>query len=111
MKKNLCITALLALAAGCKQEATDPNTVAAGAGGRNIKAVVYGNVFVQPLEDKFIVSLKCHQLVIDKDRVLVDNTEAARFSATATNFAVAYSNGALSMTADGADVLTTTLPK
>lgn len=107
----ILITALLAFVAGCKPEATGPSTVSAGAGGRNVKAVVYGNVFVQPQEDRLIVTLTGHELVIEKDRLLVDKSETAKFPATAKDFAVAYSNGALTVTADGAEVLTTTLAK
>jgi hypothetical protein len=108
---RLMIAALLALAAGCKHEASGPSTVSAGAGGRNVKAVVYGNVFVQPQENAFIVSLPGHQLVIEGDRLLVDKSEAARFPAAAKEFAVAYSNGALAVTADGVAVLATALEK
>jgi hypothetical protein len=103
--------ALLALVAGCQQEATEPSTVSAGAGGRNVKAVVYGNVFVQPQEDQLIVSLTGHQLVIEKDRLLVDKNEAATFPDTAKDFTVACSNGALHVTADGVAVLSTVLGK
>lgn len=110
--KNMILTlAMVATLAGCKQGATGPSTVSAGAGGRNVKAVVYGNVFVQPQEDRLIVTLTGHELVFEKDRLLVDKTEAAKFPATAKDFAVAYSNGALSVIADGAGVLTTTLGK
>ena len=112
MKKNgIIIATLLVLAAGCKEEAAGPSTVSAGAGGRSVKAVVYGNVFVQPQEDAFVVSLPGYQLVIEKDRLLVDKTEAAQFPAAAKDFAVAYSNGALAVTADGASVLSATLAK
>ena len=111
MKTKLIVVAALLAVTGCRHGATGPNTVTAGNGGRNVKAVVYGNVLVQPQEDKFIVSLPGHQLVLEKDRVLVDKNEAAKFPDTAKDFVVAYSNGALSVTADGAGILTTTLAK
>ena len=72
---------------------------------------MYGNVFVQPQEDRLIVTLTGHEVVIEKDRLLVDKTEAAKFPDTAKDFAVAYSNGALSVTVDGAAILSTTLAK
>lgn len=111
MKNMMLMLATATLLTGCKHEASGPSTVSAGAGGRNVKAVVYGNVFVQPQEDRLIVTLTGHEVVIEKDRLLVDKTEAAKFPATAKDFAVAYSNGALSVTADGASVLTTMLGK
>jgi hypothetical protein len=106
MKNALAIiAALLALTAGCKQPASGPNTVTAGSGGRNVEAVVYGPVWVKPDADRFIVTLPGHELVFEKERLLVDKKEAANFPAAATNFAVAYSNGALRVTADSAEVL------
>ena len=132
INRVIALAALLALAAGCKHEASGPSTVTASGGGRTIKAVVYGPVWVEPPNaakncaptkapdglgevkgqpDQFIVLVQGHKIVIEKDRLLVDKNEAAKFPAAATNFSVAYSNGALNVTADGADVLATTLAK
>jgi len=112
----LVIALLLACVTGCKPATpTGSSIVTARANGRTVKAtvraMVCGAVFVQPQEDRFIVSLQGHQLVIEKERLLVDKKEAAKFPATATKFEVTYTDGALTVAADGTNVLTTTLGK
>ena len=108
--KTKMLMMLMALAiAGCTNPAHA--TATASANGRAIKAEADGYLWVHAGMDEFTVKVKGHEIVIEKDRLLVDKTEAAKFPAAATNFFVAYSNGALTVTAAGASVLTTTLAK
>ena len=55
------------------------------------------------------MKLTGHEIVIEKERLLVDKKESAKSPAGAVKFEVKSEKGALSVTADGAEVLATTL--
>ena len=112
-QRIIAIAVLLALAAGCKFRASSTAHAAASASanGRSVKAEADGRVWIHPGMDEITVKVTGHEIVIEKDRLLIDKNISAQFSATATNFFVGYSNDELTVTADGAKVLTTTLTK
>lgn len=62
-------------------------------------------------EEAFLVTMPGHKIVIEKERVLLDGEERAKVPATAMRFTLVRMNDSLSVTADGAAVLTTTLGK
>jgi hypothetical protein len=107
----VCIT-VLALGTGCPHhKTTNASVITASAGGREIKATVDGPAWVKPAEDKITVKVTGHEFVIEKERLLIDGKEQAKIPATATKFDVALSNGTLRVTADGTEVLATSLVK
>ena len=57
------------------------------------------------------MKLSGHELVIGKEQLLVDKKEAAKIPAGAKKFAVAFTAGTLTVTADGAEIFSTTLGK
>jgi hypothetical protein len=110
-QRIIAIAVLLALAAGCKfrTSSTAHATALASVNGRSVRAEADGRVWIHPDTDEFTVKVSGHEIVIGKDRLLIDKNISAEFSATATNFFVGYSHAELTVTADGAKVLTTTL--
>lgn len=114
MKTNVILfAALLALAAGCKPKIEMDVTLelSAESGGRKLVAKTKGSSFVHPGQDEFVVTLPGHKVVIERERVLLDGTEHAKFPATATSFTLVHTNEVLTVTADGAVVLTAMLGK
>jgi hypothetical protein len=107
----VAVAALLVLNNGCRAKVTGNSVITASAGGREVKATVDGPAWVGPADDKFTVKITGHQIAIEKERLLVDDKELAKIPATATKFDVVCSNGTLRVTADGAEVLATTIGK
>ena len=103
--------ALLAVSNGCKPKTVGTSRLTASAGGRDIKATVDGPAWVWPAEDKFTVKITGHEIVIEKERLLLDKKEVAKIPATATKFELVCTNATLTVTADGAEVLATTIGK
>ena len=115
MKTKPIITVLLAcaalLAAGCKAKAPGPSELTASSGGRDIHVVADGPAWVGPAEDKFTVKLAGHELVIGKEKVLVDKKVATKVPAGAKKFEVTSAGGTLSVTADGVEIFKSPLGK
>ena len=99
------------LAAGCRKHTVSRSDISAGNGTRNVHAVVDGPAFVEPQPDKIVVSTTGHQIVIEKERLLVDKKESAKVPAEAKEFEVTVASGTLTVTADGAEILKTPLGK
>ena len=98
-------------AAGCKRITAGRSSISAGSGGRSIVVSAEGRAFVQPQEDRFTVTLTGHEIVIDKERLLVDKKEAAKVPAGAKKFEVNFMDGTLTIGADGAEILKMPLAK
>lgn len=98
-------------AAGCNPNTAIRSDISAGSGGRDIHVSAEGRAFVQPQEDRFTVKLTGHEIVIDKERVLVDKKESAKVPAGAKKFEVNFTGGTLTISADGAEILKTPLAK
>lgn len=105
---TLACCALFA-AAGCKEKTVSRSDISAGNGVRNVHAVVDGPAFVQPQPDRIVVTTKGHEIIIEKERLLVDKKESAKVPAEAKQFEVSISAGTLTVTADGAEILKTPL--
>ena len=98
-------------AAGCKPKSTGHSDISASSGGRDIHVSAQGNAFVQTQEDRFTVKLTGHEIVIDRERVLVDKKEGAKVPAGAKKFEVNFGGGTLTVGADGAEILKMPLAK
>ena len=98
-------------AAGCKQKSPGSSTLSASSGGRDIHVSAEGGAFVQPQEDRFIVKTTGHEIVIDREYVLVDKKEGAKVPPGAKKFDVTVGGGTLMVAADGAEILKTPLGK
>ena len=106
----LACCALLA-AAGCKPKSTGRSEITAGSGGRGIIVIADGGAFVNPQENQFTVKLTGHEIVIDREIVLVDKKEAAKVPAGAKKFEVNFTGGTLTIGADGTEILKSELKK
>lgn len=98
-------------AAGCNKKAVTRSDIIAGNGDRSVHAVVDGPAFVQPQPDRLVVSTTGHEIVIEKERLLVDKKEIAKVPAQAKQFEVSVAGGTLTVTADGAEILKAPLGK
>ena len=111
--KHLPIIALvccaLLTAAGCKPKTVGYSVLSASSGGRDIKVSVEGGAFIQPQEDRFIVKMTGHEIVIDRERVVVDKKESAKVPAGAKKFDVTAGGGTLTVAADSVEILKTPL--
>jgi len=99
------------LAAGCRMKSTGHVSISASSGGRDIHISADGPAWVAPQEDRFVVKLPGHEIVIDKERVLMDKKESAKVPAGAKNFDVVSDGVTLTVTADGAEIFKTRLTK
>ena len=115
MKTNhtsLIILACCALfAAGCRAKTFGHSDVTASSGGRDLHASVNGPVWVKPAEDRFSVKLSDHEIVIEKERLLLDKKESAKVPAGAKKFDVVSDGVTLTVTADGVEILKAELKK
>ena len=103
-------TALLAVA-GCKVKTTGRSIITASSGGRDVHVSADGPAWVGPGEDRFTVKVPGHEIVIEKERLLLDKQERAKVPPGAKKFEVIADAGMLTVTADGAEVLKMSLPK
>ena len=92
-------------AAGCKAKTVGHSTLTASSGGRDIRVSADGPAWVGPGEDRFTVKVPGHEIVIEKERLLLDQQERAKVPAGAKKFEVTAEAGTLSVTADGAEIL------
>ena len=115
MKTKNILTVLLAcaalLAAGCKPKAIGRSDISASGGGRDIHVIAEGAAWVGPAEDKFTVKLPGHEIVIERERMLIDKKQSVTVPPGAKKFAVTVVVGALTVTADGVEILNTPLGK
>jgi hypothetical protein len=103
-------------AAGCKPKAgnatsTVKSVLTASCGGRDLHVVTEGGAWVNQAEDQFNVKVTGHEIVIDRERVLVDKKEGAKVPAGAKKFEMNLTGGTLAISADGAEILKTPLGK
>ena len=103
--------ALLPLAAGCKIQATKRAALKMQVGARTITADLDGTGFITSDDKVATMHFSGRTLVIENERVLLDGKELAQLPAAATKVEVDYSAGTLTVTADGANMLTTDLRK
>ena len=78
--------ALLFAAAGCKPKTPGTSSISAGNGDRSVNVTAEGRAFASPQSDRLIVTLPGHEIVIEKERLLVDKTERAKVPVEAKKF-------------------------
>src|SRR3989442_2794627 len=93
-------SSLLAFNTGCSRHRTTHSHLTAGSGDRQVTADVDGPAWIGPGQDKFTLKITGHEIVIEKERLLLDGKEQAKIPATATKFELVCSNGMLNVTAD-----------
>ena len=98
-------------AAGCKKKTAGRSEITARSGGLGIVVIADGASFVNPQENGFTVKVIGHEIVIDREHVLVDKKEAAKVPAGAKTFEVNFMDGTLTIGADGAEILKVPLAK
>lgn len=97
-------------AAACKPNSSNStgdavSELTASTGGRDLRVVSNGGAWVNQQENAFTVKVTGHEIVIDRERVLVDKKEAAKIPAGARKFEVNFTGGTLTVGADGAEIL------
>jgi predicted small secreted protein len=97
--------------AGCNVKSTGRSELTASGGGRDIHVVADGGAWVGPAEDKFTVKLRGHEVVIEKERLLVDQQERAKLPAGVKKFEVSFEAGALLVSGDGTEIFKAALTK
>src|SRR5204863_5591916 len=82
-----------------------PATATSTVNGRQITATVRGSVSIQSEGDNAVVNLDKHKIVVEKERLLVDGQEQAKFPADAAKIAVDGTGDQLMVRVDGKEVL------
>jgi hypothetical protein len=101
---TLLLGGVVCIPCGCNTKATRSAHARTSMPGRNIEARADGPVSVQNVNDRGVVSILSHELVIERDRVLLDGAELAGLPANATHIGVTAADGELTVTADGVQV-------
>ncbi len=105
-----CCTLLAA--AGCKPSVRENSVITLSNRGREIHLIAdRPATFAKTEEDKFVLHLTDHRIVIDREQVLVNEKEAAKVPTGAKKFDVTVSGGALTVIADGVEILKAPLGK
>ncbi len=104
-----CCTLLAAV--GCKPKPIGMSDIQSISGDRHIHVRAEGGAWVGPGEDKFTVKLTGHEVVIDRERVLVDKTIHAPVPAGTKKFEVIFDGVGLTVKGDGAMIMETPFNK
>ena len=104
LRSSAALGMLLAFVAGCGAKSVGRSTITSTIGARTVKASVDGGGFISSEGTTATISCGAGKIVIEKDRVVLDGKELAKIPAAAAKIDVDYSNGALTVTADGTQV-------
>src|SRR5436190_2252428 len=106
----LLVSACLVVAVGCQGKVR--SSLSTKIGEREVNLTVDGYAFMSP-EDAttVIMSIGNHKLALEKERILWDGKELGKVPGDAKAVQLDYSNGTLSVTADGKQVLSANPPK
>ena len=102
------IAAMSAGITGCGSKNAGRSTLGTKIGEREVKASVDGAGFISTQGDSAVITFSGGRLVVERGAVRLDDRELAQFSEDARQVLIDYTAGKLSVTADGAEVLTTT---
>jgi hypothetical protein len=109
--RNPCLILLTLLlcgvpwaALGCNSKSAQSSHVTTAVPGRHIDAHADGPVSVRNTGDQAVVSILSHELIIKRDRILLDGAELATLPVDATHIGVKAAKGELTVTADGVTV-------
>jgi hypothetical protein len=101
----LAVSFLLLSITSCGTRTVRRSTVSTTIGARTVKASVDGGAFIATQDDTALVSFGSHKVAVEPDRLLLDGKEEVRFAADATNVHIAVSDGEITATIDGKQVL------
>lgn len=90
--------------AGCGTKTVGRSMLSTTIGARTVTASLDGPGFVSSEGDNAVVTFSGGKMVVEKERVLLDDKEVAEISAGATDIQIDYTGGALSVKAEGASV-------
>ena len=109
---TIFVAAVLCLApAGCKPKSTGKSVLSTTIGARQIRATVEGSGSIGSQDSTARISIPGHQITVESERVLLDDAELAKLPAAATKVEIDVAGGQLTVTADGAAVVTKQLGK
>jgi hypothetical protein len=112
----LAVAGMMTVAVGCKRKANVPtttrihSTVSGSAAGHAVKADMDGAGGITGQNGTNFVQLPGHELGIEQERLLLDGKQAANIPAGA-RLEIVLSNTTLTVTADGTNVLNTTITR
>ncbi len=118
----LCVTlaaaALMTAPSGCIRKLavqpsppTDHSLLSVTTAGHKIKADIDAPAGISDLGDRASIFFVGHEIVVEKERLLLDGKERAKISAMAARVDIVFSNTTLTVTADGTNILSTTIIK
>jgi|GEM_PF-4424896 len=103
----IILAALLGIgSAGCKPESTGKSVLTTTIGARQIRATVEGSGSIGSQDSVARISIPGHKITVESERVLLDDAELAKLPAAATKVEIDVAGGQLTVTADGAAVVT-----
>jgi hypothetical protein len=102
---------LLIIGGGCNRKTTAHSSGAMTLPGRQIKFSLDGLGGVSSAGEGAVVAFGKHKVQIEKERLLLDGKESAKFAAAVSLVEVMYSNATLTVTADGTNILTTEIKR
>lgn len=114
IRRILLIAALAALVGtdfACARKGPSNSILSTTIAGREIRAIISGPAFIQPLADAAIVSTPANKITVERERLLLDGKEIAKLPAAATKVELTVVGEQLTVTADGAVVITKALGK
>ena len=102
---------LAVLLEGCNTQSSVRSSGNATVGARKVSFSLDGPGGISPTADSATVSFEGGSVLIEKGRVLLDGKEVAKLPEAAKAVDVAYTAGALTVSADGAKVYETKIGK
>ena len=108
---TVAVAALIGMDFACTRKSSGNSVLATTIAGREIRAIISGPAFIQPLADAAIVSTPANKITVERERLLLDGKEIAKLPAAATKVELTVVGEQLTVTADGAIVITKALGK
>jgi hypothetical protein len=103
---------LMTVPSGCRRNTTFHAEVSATVAGREIKGSIDGpSADILTQGDSATITFGSHKVRVEKERLILDDKEAAKISASATNVTVVVSDTTLTVTADSRNILTTNIAR
>lgn len=97
----LALVCFLPAFAGCKVKSNTRSTVEMSTPFRHVKATLDKLAMIRNEGNNFIVTFGNRKLVVETDRVLLDDKEQTKIPATAASVTMEFIDGKLSVIADG----------
>ena len=82
-----------------------------GVPGREIKTSADVPAVIDTKDDDATITFGNHEVRVEKERLLLDDKEAAKIPASATNVTVVVSDATLTVAADSSNIVTTNITR